>query len=568
LRVFIKKPVANIPLNFKIPGKIVLLCEQHVLIYMSSNIEDSIWYVNILIKYILVYNYTIFEELNISLLFMNLTPNNSNVAIIGAGFAGISAAAYLAKEGCNVDVYEANKTVGGRARELHAGSGYVFDMGPSWYWMPDVFEKFFNDFGYKAADFYELQLLDPGFSVIFGKGDVLSVPAEFAALCAVFEKIETGSAKQLQKFMEGAEFKYKTGMKKLVYKPGLSLSEFADIDLIKGLFRLQVFTSFSKHVRKYFKDPRLIALMEFPVLFLGAMPQDTPALYSLMNYAGLKLGTWYPKGGFGKVVQAMQAVAEKEGARFHTNSRVTNLTVRERKIEALKIGESCPDVNAVIAAADYHHVEQDLLDRQYRNYDESYWEERVMAPSCLIFYLGVKCIVPKLTHHTLFFDGDLNQHALEIYKQPQWPSNPLFYVCAPSKTDDTVAPAGHENLFVLMPIAPGISDTEELREQYFKIIMQRLNDFTGIDITSHLDYKKSYCKNDFITDYNSYKGNAYGLANTLRQTANLKPSLKNKKLDNLFYAGQLTVPGPGVPPSIISGKVAAQQLLNYLNRRK
>jgi phytoene desaturase len=500
---------------------------------------------------------------------MNLIADNLNVGIIGAGFAGISSAAYLAQGGCNVDVYEMNQMPGGRARQLQSASPYVFDMGPSWYWMPDVFEKFFNDFGHKAADYYELALLDPGFSVVFKEGDVLSIPANFDALCNLFEEIETGSAAQLKKFMQGAELKYRTGMDKLVYKPGLSLLEFADIDLIRGLFRLQVFKSFSKHVRKYFKDPRLIALMEFPVLFLGAMPQDTPALYSLMNYAGLKLGTWYPKGGFGKVIQAMQTVAEKEGAKFHTNITVTNLKVSERKINGIQIGATCPTVDGIVATADYHHVEQDLLlNSQYRNYDENYWESRVMAPSCLIFYLGVKCIVPKLTHHTLFFDSDLDQHAFEIYKSPQWPSNPLFYVCAPSKTDDSVAPPGHENLFILMPIAAGITDTEELRDQYFEIILKRLNDFTGLDIAANLDYKKSYCKNNFIVDYNSYKGNAYGLANTLRQTANLKPSIKNKNLDNLFYAGQLTVPGPGVPPSIISGKVAAQQLLNYLNRRK
>jgi phytoene desaturase len=491
-----------------------------------------------------------------------------SVAIIGSGFSGISASAYLAKEGCTVDVYEKNDTTGGRARQLDSGNGYTFDMGPSWYWMPDVFEKFFNDFGYKATDFYELELLDPGFSIVFGKDYVLDIPAGFDALCETFEDIEAGSAAHLIKFMQGAQFKYKTGMEKLVYKPGLSLWEFADIDLIKGLFNLQVFTSFSKHVRKYFNDSRLIALMEFPVLFLGAMPQHTPALYSLMNYAGLKLGTWYPKGGFGKVIQAMQTVAEKEGVKFHNNALVTKLVLSGKKIDSLGVGATHIKANAVIAAADYHHIEKELLGSEYRNYDESYWDKRVMAPTSLIFYLGVTRPVPKLTHHTLFFDSDLNQHAIEIYKEPQWPSKPLFYVCAPSKTDDSVAPAGHENLFILMPLAPGISDTEELREQYFNMLMQRLNDFTGIDITAHLDYKKSYCKNDFITDYNSFKGNAYGLANTLRQTANLKPSIKNKKLDNLFYAGQLTVPGPGVPPSIISGKVAAQQLLKYLNRKK
>nr|WP_068887183.1 phytoene desaturase family protein [Pedobacter panaciterrae] len=488
------------------------------------------------------------------------------IAIIGSGFSGISSAAYLAQEGHLVDVYEKNEDIGGRARQLKTDNGYVFDMGPSWYWMPEVFEQFFNDFGYKTGDFYELQLLDPGFRVVYGTKDVLDVPANFDELCKLFESIESGSAEKLRSFLAEAEYKYNVGMGKLVYKPGLSLMEFADPALIKGLFKLQVFTSFSSHVKKYFKDPRLIALMEFPVLFLGATPEDTPALYSLMNYAGLKLGTWYPKGGFGTVIQAMKAVAEKQGVRFHTNAPVTAMNVREREITNLTSSLGSKDYDGVIAAADYHHVEEKLLNQINRNYSEKYWNSRTFAPSCLIFYLGVNTKVSRLNHHTLFFDEDLKQHAHEIYKEAQWPSKPLFYVCCPSITDPTVAPQGHENLFVLMPLAPDIKDPEVIREKYFNLMMDRLEDYTGISIRHHLDYKKSYCVSDFITDYNAYKGNAYGLANTLMQTANLKPSLKNKKIDNLFYTGQLTVPGPGVPPSIISGNVAAKALIKYLNK--
>lgn len=490
----------------------------------------------------------------------------AQIAVIGSGFAGISAAAYLAKQGYQVDVYEKNTAIGGRARQLVTDNGYVFDMGPSWYWMPEVFEKFFNDFNCKAADFYDLQLLDPGFTVVFGNNDVLDIPADFEALCRLFESIETGSADKLRNFLDEAAYKYKIGIGKLVYKPGLSLLEFADADLIKGLFKLQVFTSFSSHVKKHFKDPRLIALMEFPVLFLGAMPEDTPALYSLMNYAGLKLGTWYPKGGFGKVIQAMKTVAEQQGVKFHTDTTVMKLNVQEKQIVNLTSTKGLNDYDGFIAAADYHHVEEKLLDPQYRNYSASYWNNKVFAPSCLIFYLGVNTKVNRLNHHNLFFDEDLKQHAHEIYKDPKWPEKPLFYVCCPSITDQTVAPEGHENLFILMPLAPGIKDPETIREQYFNSILDRLEGYTGTPIRQHLDYKKSYCVSDFITDYNSYKGNAYGLANTLKQTANLKPSLKNKKLHNLFYAGQLTVPGPGVPPSIISGNVAAQQLIKYLNQ--
>ncbi|MET4137988.1 phytoene desaturase family protein [Pedobacter sp. UYP1] len=495
-----------------------------------------------------------------------IAQQTPKIAVIGAGFAGISAAAYLAKNGYEVDVYEKNSTVGGRARQLETENGYVFDMGPSWYWMPDVFEKFFNDFGYQTKDFYELELLDPGFSVVYGQNDVLDIPADFNALCDTFEAIEPGSALKLQQFLEEAAYKYKTGIEKLVYKPGLSLMEFADMDLIKGVFKLQVFTSFSSHVKKYFKHPKLIALMEFPVLFLGATPEDTPALYSLMNYAGLKLGTWYPKGGFGKVIEAMKTVAEKNGVKFHLNEPVSALEIDGKEIKTLSSSKQTNAYDGYIAAADYHHVEEKLLGEKYRNYQEKYWDKRVLAPSCLIFYLGVTRKTERLGHHTLFFDEDLKQHAIEIYKEPQWPSKPLFYVCCPSRTDTTVAPDGHENLFVLMPLATNMEDTEALREQYFELIMNRLETYTGVEIRKYLNYKNSYCVADFKLDYNSYKGNAYGLANTLMQTANLKPSLKNKKVENLFYAGQLTVPGPGVPPSIISGHVAASQLIKYFNK--
>ncbi|MGZ3832772.1 MAG: phytoene desaturase family protein [Mucilaginibacter sp.] len=488
----------------------------------------------------------------------------NNIAVIGSGFAGLSAAAYLAKEGCSVEVFEKNIDIGGRARQLATSQGYLFDMGPSWYWMPDVFEKFFSDFGYKPADFYELKLLDPQYAIIFGKNDVLEVPAGMDDLFEVFENIEKGSAGSLKLFLKEAAYKYNIGINRLVYKPGLSVQEFADAELLKRVFRLQVFTSLSAHVRKYFKDPRLRALMEFPALFLGAMPEDTPALYSLMNYAGLSLGTWYPMGGFGKVVDAMKQVAERQGAKFHTGEPVTSFRIKEKKITHVNTTNGSREFDAVIGSADYHHIDQQLLDPQFRKYTPGYWESRVLAPSAMIFYMGVKKKIAKLKHHNLFFDEDLNAHSREIYKQPQWPSNPLFYVCCTSKTDDTVAPAGSENIFILMPLAIDLNDDEDVRERYFELIMKRLEDYCDEDIRSYIDYKKSYCVSDFKNDYNSFGGNAYGLANTLLQTAILKPSIINKKVKNLFYAGHLTVPGPGVPPAIISGNVASNQLLNYL----
>jgi phytoene desaturase len=488
----------------------------------------------------------------------------SKIVVIGSGFSGLSAAAYLSAAGHEVEVYEKNGSVGGRARQLKTDEGYVFDMGPSWYWMPDVFERFFNDFGYTVLDFYELKLLDPSFEVVFANQEVVSVPYSFSELCILFESIETGSSLQLQKFMKEAQYKYETGMKNLVSMPGISITEFADINLIKGVMRLQVFTSFSRHVRKYFSHPKLIALMEFPVLFLGAMPEDTPALYSLMNYAGLKLGTWYPMGGFGKVIEAIMQVAKNNGTIFHFNNPVEKIRVEEGKVCSVMINGEEINCDAVIAAADYHYVENELLPLSYRNYNEKYWDKKIFAPSCLIYYLGISRKIRSVQHHTLFFEEDLVLHAEEIYKTPQWPTRPLFYVCCSSCSDDRVAPKGHENLFLLMPLAPGLEDTDALREKYFMIMMDRFQKHIGENIMSAIDFKKSFCISDFITDYHSYKGNAYGLANTLMQTAILKPKIRNKKIKNLFYTGQLTVPGPGVPPSIISGKIAATQLLKHL----
>lgn len=491
----------------------------------------------------------------------------SKIAVIGSGFSGLSAAAYLSAAGHEVHVFEKNPTIGGRARQLRTSNGYVFDMGPSWYWMPDIFERFFNDFGHTTKDFYSLQLLDPAFDVVFGD-QTRSIPHDFVELGKLFESIEKGSAQRLTAFMEEAQFKYEMGMQNLVYMPGLSVSEFADMELIKGAIRLQVFSSFSKHIRKFFTHPQLLALMEFPVLFLGAMPQDTPALYSLMNYAGLKLGTWYPQGGFGKVIEAIAKIAEERGAKIEVNAPVEEILVENGLATGLRVKGQNLSFDGIIAGADYHHVESRLLPTAYRNYDEKYWDKKTFAPSCLIYYLGIKKRLAHIRHHSLFFEEDLLLHSQEIYKTPQWPTKPLFYVCCPSQSDASVAPEGHENLFLLMPLAPGLPDSEEQREKYFAVMMDRLQKQLGEEIISHIDYKKSYCVQDFVADYHSYKGNAYGLANTLMQTALLKPKIRNKKIKNLFYTGQLTVPGPGVPPALISGKIAANQMIKTLTPKQ
>jgi phytoene desaturase len=479
--------------------------------------------------------------------------------VIGSGFSGMATASFLARDGWKVTVLEKHDQPGGRARKMEV-EGFTFDMGPSWYWMPDVFERYFNQFGKKVSDYYELKRLDPSYRVYY-KDTLLDIPADFNALKQLFENIEPGSGIQLEKFMDEAAYKYKVGIEKLVFKPGQSVTEFIDADLLSGIFKLDVFTSISNHVKKHFKNPLLRELMEFPVLFLGALPQKTPALYSLMNYADVKLGTWYPVGGMYKIVEGMYRLACELGVTFQFNAPVSELLVKNNTISGVKTNHEVFTADVIVSGADYHHTEMDLLPHASRSYSETYWQERVMAPSCLLYYVGINKKLTDITHHTLFFDSDFSRHGHEIYTDPKWPSDPLFYVSATSVTDPSGAPAGHENLFFLIPIAAGLNqDTEALREEYFNRMLDRYEQRIGQTVRPHIIYKKSYSVSDFRKDYHAFKGNAYGLANTLLQTAILKPSCKSKKIRNLYFTGQLTVPGPGVPPSLISGEVVAKEV--------
>ncbi len=486
------------------------------------------------------------------------------VIIIGAGFAGLSAAAFMAKAGWEVRVIEKNETAGGRARQLNA-EGFSFDMGPSWYWMPDVFERFFAQFGKNVSDYYSLVRLDPSYRIYWESGST-DIPANYEELKALFEKIEKGSAAKLDHYLKEAFIKYRIGIQDLVYKPGQSITEFLDWNVVKNVFRLDVFTSIKSHVARHFKNPRLQQLMEFPVLFLGALPGNTPALYSLMNYADIVGGTWYPDGGMYSVVTAMQKLAEEMGVQFSFNESVEEMMVDRKQVKKIRTDKNEYTADVVISGADYHFTESSLLPADSRSYKENYWDKKVLAPSCLMYYVGLNKKLDNVLHHSLFFDVAFDKHANEIYEDPQWPGEPLFYLSVSSKTDINAAPEGCENLVLLIPVASGLdNDDEQLREHYFRKIIKRLERHTGQSISDAIIFKKTYSVSDFKSDYNSYKGNAYGLANTLTQTAILRPSCRSKKLDNLFYTGQFTVPGPGVPPSLISGEVVSKQVLKYFN---
>lgn len=481
------------------------------------------------------------------------------VIVIGSGFSGLAAATDLAEKGYDVTILEKNDSAGGRAR-VFKESGFTFDMGPSWYWMPDIFENYFEKFGRKPEDYYKLVRLNPSYSVILEGNETIKLPSNLEELGNLFESIETGSRENLYKFLDQAGYKYEVGIKKFVWKPSRSITEFLSLKLLYDVIRLDVFQSFHTHIRKFFRNEKILKLMEFPILFLGAIPQNTPAMYSLMNYAEIKLGTWYPMGGMHEIVKGMVSLAKEKSVKITFNQNVRKIEVLKDKAHRVITDTDTFDADVVIASADYHHVDSVLLDKTLQNYDQKYWDSRVMAPSSLLFYLGINKRIPELEHHNLFFDEDFTLHAHEIYTEPEWPEKPLFYVSAPSKTDPEVAPEGCENLFLLIPVAPGLEDNDEIRETYYNLLMDRLEKYCGVSIRDSVIFKRSYAHKDFSSDYNAFKGNAYGLANTLRQTALLKPSLKNKKVKNLYYTGQLTVPGPGVPPSLISGLVVASEV--------
>jgi phytoene desaturase len=489
---------------------------------------------------------------------------SKHVVIIGAGFAGLSAAAFMAKSGWRVTVLEKNGMAGGRAQQLKA-DGFTFDMGPSWYWMPDVFERFFQQFGKQVSDYYTLQRLDPSYRV-FWKDYHTDIPAAYGDLKKLFEALEPGSGKQLDLYLKEAAHKYRIGMQRLVYKPSQSILEFMDWEVVKNTLRLDVFTSIKTHVAKHFQNPMLQQLMEFPVLFLGALPEHTPALYSLMNYADICGGTWYPQGGMYAIVEAMQTLGEEQGVQFHFGEEVTSVVIEKGNAKKVITTKREYVADVVISGADYHFTETALLPAAYRTYTEAYWDKKVLAPSCLLYYVGLNKRLKNVLHHNLFFDVPFEPHAREIYTDPKWPKAPLFYLNVPSKTDSTVAPDGCENLMFLIPVASGLTeDSEALRQHYFRMVVKRLEERTGESINESITFLKTFSISDFVQAYHSYKGNAYGLANTLKQTAIFKPSCHSKKVANLFYTGQFTVPGPGVPPSLISGEVVSGQVLKLFN---
>jgi phytoene desaturase len=489
--------------------------------------------------------------------------------VIGSGFGGLSAAGYLAREGYEVTVVEKNSWVGGRARVLER-DGFRFDMGPSWYWMPGEHDKWFRDMGAKRSDYYEIRRVDPSYKVFYGEtepreeNNVLTMPADLGEAKRVFETYEPGAGRRLEEYLEDCRQKYELAMATYIYKNYDSLFDFINWKTIRNLGTLDIARSYKGMIKKYFNHPYLRKVLEFPVVFLGSSARKTPAVYTLMNYIDFVLGTWYPSGGFGRVVEAMKEVVESLGAEFRFSTPARELKVSSGRVTHV-VCESPEGVvelpaDLVVANADYHHVEQELLPPESRSFSAKSWERRSLAPGVLNYYVGLNKKFESFAHHTFFFDSDWEGHFKAVYEKPGWLEKPLFYIHVPSITDPHSAPEGKEAVFILVPIAPGLDENEETRKRYFDDVVARIEGLTGESFREHIEFVESYSLRDFQQDYNAFKGNAFGLGQTLFQTAYFRTANYSRKVNNLYFAGHYTVPGTGTTMSTISGNVVTQRI--------
>jgi phytoene desaturase len=479
--------------------------------------------------------------------------------VIGAGFGGMAAAALLAKDGHDVTVLEKNDQPGGRAIVWNE-KGFIFDMGPSWYLMPDVFEKFFAAFGKKPKDYYKLIRLNPAYRIFFDKDEIVDVSPDLEKNLQLFEQYQPGGREQIKKYLEAAEYQYTVAMNEFIYKEYRHLWDFFSLRLLSKGSKLHIFTSLDRYAQRYITDPKLRKILEYTMVFLGGTPFDTPALYSLMSHVDFNLGVWYPDGGFGALARGFQCLAVEQGVKFEFNCEVEKINVTNGSVTGVKTPKESMSADLVIANADYPYAEMNLLEPSQQTYSKNYWAKKAIAPSALLMYLGVEGKIKSFAHHNLYFAPDWEEHFRTIFHEPRWPENPSYYVSCPSKSDSTVAPTDSENLFVLIPVAAGLEDTPQIREKYFTKTMDHLETLTGENIKDRIIVKRLFAHKDFTDSYHAYKGTALGLAHTLGQTAVFRCSHQSKKVKGLYYTGHYTHPGIGVPMVIISSQIIAQQI--------
>ena len=486
---------------------------------------------------------------------------SSSVAVIGSGFGGLSSACYLADAGLDVTVLEKNGGLGGRASVLEA-EGFRFDMGPSWYLMPDVFERFFGHFGYEPTDFYDLEPLDPHYRIFFKDGDSVDITPDRGEMRTLFESYESGAGEALDEYLDTSEKHYNTAMEKFIYEDRPRFRDWIDLDVMTAApVGLQLLGTMDDYVAKYFDHPKLRQIMQYTLVFLGGAPHNTPAIYNMMSHVDFNLGVYYPENGLSSVVDACVELGEELGVEYVTGAEATEI-LNHRDGFTVETEAGTFDTDFVVSNADYAHTEQELLPEHERQYDEEYWDSRTYSPSAFLLYLGVEGDVEPLEHHTLVFPTDWNHHFEQIFDDPAWPEDPAYYLCVPSKTDDSVAPDGHSNLFALVPIAPGLDDTEETRAWYRDLVLDDIAENTGVDLRDRIVFEELFSVSEFTERYNSMEGTALGLAHTLRQTALFRPPHRSDACPGLYFTGSYTTPGIGVPMCLISGEHTASTLLD------
>ncbi len=484
------------------------------------------------------------------------------VIVIGAGIGGIATACLLAKKGYSVTVLEKNSKPGGRAT-IFEEKGYMFDMGPSWYMMPDIFEHFFMLMEEKITDHLSLKRLSPSYRIFLkSERKHYDFYSDLEKTVETFESLEKGSGEVLRDYMKTTEYQYKIARDEFMFKNYDSIFDFLNKRVMTEGRKLPLFSKVEKIINSKFNSEILRKVLQYQTVLLGTSPGDAPGIYSMMNYVDFVEGVWYPDGGIYKLIEAMVRIAEKNNVSIQTNSPVSRIIVQDGEARGVLMEDGRTiDADIVVSNADIVHTDQVLLEKPYRQKSPSYWDKRLMAPSAFILYLGVDGVIPSLQHHNLLFAQDWTKNFSQIFKKPEWPTDPSLYVCAPSKSDTTVAPPGKENLFVLVPIAAGLTHTDESLKEYADKTISQMEEYMDIpNFKNRIEFQRIYAVNDFIKDYNAFKGSALGLAHSLGQTAIFRPNNINKKVKNLYYVGAGTNPGIGMPICLISAELVYKRI--------
>ncbi len=493
-----------------------------------------------------------------------MTKNKTTVAIVGAGVGGLAVANLLAKAGYEVSVHEARSQLGGRMGML-AKDGFRFDTGPSWYLMPEVFDHFYEILGSSTKSQLKLTKLEPAYQVFLeSEKNPLVITGDEKADAEMFERRETGAGEALINYLDSAEKIYKLALENFLYTTFESPRNFMGPGLLRhGPAMLKnAQQTMNKLTGKHFKDPGLRQILEYPSVFLGSSPFKVPAIYHLMSYLDFRQGVYYPQGGMYSVTESMVSIGRNLGVKFYLNKAVKAIEIQDKEATGLRMNDGSRILaDIVISNADMHFTQTKLLPTHAQDYPSSYWKKRQAGPSALLMYLGVKGSLPQLKHHNLFFVKDWKENFAKIAEAKEWPIPASIYVCKSSQTDSSVAPKGHENVFVLVPLPANPNLHADKLEEYAELYIQQIAEQSGvIDFAERIVTKELYGPADFYNDYNSWKGTALGLGHELRQSAMLRPRTRSKKTKNLYYVGANVQPGIGVPMCLISAELVYKQI--------